>query len=298
MTDDPVFGGSAGSGEFRITTNDCRQIASIMRVETGVVLDEGKINLIYSRLAKRLRSLRLQSFADYCELIAGQDGQSERNAMIAALTTNVTRFFREPHHFEHLKNAILVPLIAHAKHGRKIRLWSAACSSGQEPYSMALTVLSIMPDAANYDIKILATDIDPNMIAVGKAGIYDETLMSDVPAELSRRWFTPARDRPGAFHAGKELREMVSFRKMNLIGEWPMNGNFNAIFCRNVVIYFDDETKMKIWDRMIPLLEKSAALYIGHSERIGGHVEQLLRNDGITTYRLRETATTSSKVPA
>lgn len=298
MTDEPASGGTVGSGEFRITSNDCRQIASIMRVETGVVLDEGKINLIYSRLAKRLRSLRLQSFADYCELIASPDGKSERDAMIAALTTNVTRFFREPHHFEHLKNTILAPLIAHTKEGKKIRLWSAACSSGQEPYSMALTVLSLLPDAANYDIKILATDIDPNMIALGKAGIYDETLMSDVPTELSRRWFEPAKDRPGAFRAGKELREMVSFRKMNLIGDWPMSGSFNAIFCRNVVIYFDDETKMKIWDRMIRLLEKSAALYIGHSERIGGHVEQLLRSDGITTYRLRETATTSSKLLA
>ena len=289
---------SAGHGEFQITSNDARQIAAIMRAETGVVLDESKINLIYSRLAKRLRSLRLRSFGEYCDLINSPDGQTERDAMIAALTTNVTRFFREPHHFEHLKSAILPPLLQLAKHGGKIRMWSAACSSGQEPYSMALTVLSLLPDAAKHDIKILATDIDPNMIAFGKAGIYDANLLAELPADMSRRWFAPLKDRPGSLQAGPELRDMVSFRKMNLIGDWPMQGRFHAIFCRNVVIYFDDETKSKIWDRMVRLLENSAALYIGHSERIGGQAEHLLRSDGITTYRPKAAAPVGAAVLA
>jgi chemotaxis protein methyltransferase CheR len=273
------------SGEFRMSAKDFRQISAIMHAETGVLLDESKINLVYSRLAKRLRLLRLQSFSEYCALIESADGDGERDAMIAALTTNVTRFFREAHHFEHLKTSILPPLIGQIKQGGKIRLWSAACSSGQEPYSMALTVLSLLPDAAKYDVKILATDIDPNMIAFGEAGVYDAGLMADIPVELSRRWFAPLKEQPGFFAAGPELRGMVSFRKLNLIGDWPMQGKFQAIFCRNVVIYFDDPTKSKIWDRMVRLMEPKAALYIGHSERVGGQAEHLLRGDGITTYR-------------
>jgi len=278
---------SVRSSEFKMTGNDSRRIAAIMRAETGVVLDESKINLIYSRLAKRLRGLGLQNFSEYCELIGKEEGRTERDAMVAALTTNVTRFFREPHHFQHLKNVILPPLIAQAKQGAKIRLWSAACSSGQEPYSMALTILSLLPEAVKYDIKILATDIDPNMIETGIAGEYDASLMTDIPNELSRRWFAPAVDRAGYFAAGTELRALVSFRKLNLIGDWPMQGRFAAIFCRNVVIYFDDVTKNQIWDRMVRLLEDKGVLYIGHSERIGGRAEEKLRSDGITTYRLR-----------
>jgi chemotaxis protein methyltransferase CheR len=278
------------SSEFKMTGGDSRRIAAIMREATGVVLDESKINLIYSRLAKRLRHLGLQNFSEYCELITQPENHAERDAMIAALTTNVTRFFREPHHFEHLRSIILPPLVARAKQGAKIRLWSAACSSGQEPYSMALTILSLLPDAANYDIKILATDIDPNMISTGIAGEYDASLMTDIPPELGRRWFTQSVGRPGFFAAGPELRRLISFKKLNLIGDWPMQGKFQAIFCRNVVIYFDDETKNQIWDRMLRLLADQGALYIGHSERIGGQAEKQLRSDGITTYRPRQAA--------
>lgn len=286
------------SGEFPMTDKDFRQISAIMHAETGVLLDESKTNLVYSRLAKRLRLLRLPNFSEYCGLIESPEGGGERDAMIAALTTNVTRFFREGHHFEHLKNSVLPPLIEQVKQGGKIRLWSAACSSGQEPYSMALSVLALLPDAAKYDVKILATDIDPNMIAFGEAGLYDAVLMADIPAEMGRRWFAPAKDRPECFAAGPELRKLVSFRKMNLIGDWPMQGRFQAIFCRNVVIYFDDPTKTKIWDRMVRLMASEAALYIGHSERIGGQAEQLLRSDGITTYRLRSGISAGKGMPA
>jgi chemotaxis protein methyltransferase CheR len=290
---------AAVGGEFRMEVKNFRQISAIMHAETGVLLDESKMNLVYSRLAKRLRRLRLQSFSDYCALIESPDGGGERDAMIAALTTNVTRFFREMHHFDHLKKSVLTPLVEQIKRGGKLRLWSAACSSGQEPYSMALTLLSLLPDAAKYDVKILATDIDPNMIAFGQAGVYDAGLMADIPAEMSRRWFEPVKERPGFFGVGPDLRALVSFRKLNLIGEWPMQGRFQAIFCRNVVIYFDDPTKTKIWNRMIRLLDTQAALYIGHSERIGGAGEQLLRSDGITTYRPKAAmATASQTVPA
>jgi chemotaxis protein methyltransferase CheR len=269
--------------EFPFTTRNFTAIADIMHQDTGISLHDNKANLVYSRLAKRLRSLGLPNFDAYCSLVTSAAGAEERQAMIAALTTNVTRFFREPHHFEHLKTEILPGIISALKSGKKIRLWSAACSSGQEPYSMALTLLSVLPDAPRYDIKILATDIDPNMIAAGTAGFYDKAALEPVPLAMTSRWFSPLPD--GRLQAGPDLRALVSFKKLNLIGDWPMRQRFSAIFCRNVVIYFENDTQAKIWSRMMPLLEPGGALYIGHSERVSGPAEAQLRSDGITTYR-------------
>jgi chemotaxis protein methyltransferase CheR len=277
--------GLVESGEFAFTRRDLEEIAAIMMAEAGISLSESKANLVYSRLAKRLRLLGLRSFGDYCALVTRPDGQDERQAMIAALTTNVTRFFREPHHFEHLKTQVLPGLIEKAKARQRVRLWSAACSSGQEPYSMALTLLSLMPDAAKYDIKILATDIDPNMLAAGAEGVYEESLVEAVPDALRNRWFGAAQDGTGRLRIAEEARALVSFRKLNLIGNWPMRGKFQAIFCRNVVIYFENDTQEKIWSRILPLLDTDGVLYIGHSERVAGPAETSLRNDGITIYR-------------
>jgi chemotaxis protein methyltransferase CheR len=278
-------GGLVPGAEFELTARDFENIAGIMKAEAGISLHDNKANLVYSRLAKRLRILQIKSFGDYCALVVSPAGRDERGEMIAALTTNVTRFFREPHHFEHLKTSILPPLIAQAKKGGRIRIWSAACSSGQEPYSIALTILSLLPEAGRHDIKILATDIDPNMIAAGKAASYEPGAIAGVPAALCQRWFAPAKDAPGALRAGEDLRGLVTFKKLNLIGDWPMKGLFDAIFCRNVVIYFENDTQSKIWSRMVPLLSADGALYIGHSERVSGPAERDLTSDGITTYR-------------
>jgi len=270
-------------GEFNFSAADFRTISQLLLSETGISLGENKVNLVYSRLAKRLRALGLKTFREYCDLIQSPNGETERGEMIAALTTNVTRFFREQHHFDHLKSEILPPLVAFAKKGGRVRVWSAACSSGQEPYSIAMTILSVMPDAGRYDIKVLATDIDTNMIAFGQEAIYPDSAVDSIPAALRSRWFLSNGN--GAFKAGDELRGLVSFRRLNLIGSWPMTGRFHAIFCRNVVIYFDHDTQAKIWERMAPLLEPGGALYIGHSERVTGSAERLLKSEGITTYR-------------
>ena len=192
---------------------DFSQIAAILHADTGIHLPEAKTSLVYSRLAKRLRALGLSSFREYCAVIATREGADERQKMIAALTTNVTRFFREPHHFEHLKTSVLPPLIAGARRNRRIRIWSAGCSSGPEPYSIALTILSLMPDAANFDVKVLASDIDPNMVAAGRAGIYDDEALSPVPSDLRQRWFVPhSEGGTRKWSAGDELREIVAFR--------------------------------------------------------------------------------------
>jgi chemotaxis protein methyltransferase CheR len=271
------------NAEFAFTAADLDAIVRIMMAETGISLSGAKGNLIYSRLAKHLRRLGLRSFAQYCQLVASPEGETERHEMITALTTNVTRFFREPHHFDHLRDNVLPGLIARAKAGERIRLWSSACSSGQEPYSMALTLLQAMPDAPRHDIRILATDIDTNVLATGTAGIYEESLLEPVPAAQRKVWFSPAG--AGQMQANETLRSLISFKKLNLIGNWPMKAKFQVIFCRNVVIYFELPTQEQIWSHMLPLLDDNGALYIGHSERISGQAEKLLRSDGITIYR-------------
>lgn len=274
-------------GEYCLTAEDFRRISAMIHADAGISMPAHKATLVYSRLAKRLRILGLKDFSEYCALVASAEGSGERQEMLAALTTNVTRFYREPHHFEHLRTQILPPLIASARKGGRVRLWSAACSSGQEPYSIALTVLSLLPDAAQRDIRILATDIDPNMIAIGKSGLYDRSAIEPVPSDLRQRWFAPVEGDRGMVRIADQARALVEFRRLNLIGEWPMRGTFQAIFCRNVAIYFDDPTQGKIWSRMVTLLDPAGALYIGHSERVSGPAERKLRSDGITTYRPR-----------
>lgn len=270
-------------GEFVFTAEDFRHIAQTLHAHAGIALSEGKAALVYSRLAKRLRVLGLRSFRDYCALIDGVEGVDERQAMMAALTTNVTRFYREPHHFDHLRDRVMPELAAKARAGGRVRLWSAACSNGQEPYSMAMTVLDVLPEAAELDVRILATDIDPNMVAEGAAGVYSDDLLAPVPT-ASRKHFTPVAGAPGRFSADATLRRLVAFKELNLIGDWPMRGRFDVIFCRNVVIYFDDATQERVWGRFTPILNPGGVLYIGHSERVTGPAAQQLQPAGLTTY--------------
>lgn len=276
-------------GEFVFTAEDFRHIAQTLHAHAGIALSEGKAALVYSRLAKRLRLLGLRSFRDYCALIDGAEGVDERQAMMAALTTNVTRFYREPHHFDHLRDQVMPELAAKARAGGRVRLWSAACSNGQEPYSMALTVLDVLPEAADLDVRILATDIDPNMVAEGAAGVYAEELLSPIPA-ASRKHFEPVAGAPGRFTTDAALRRLVTFKELNLIGDWPMRGRFDVIFCRNVVIYFDDATQARVWRRFTPILNPGGVLYIGHSERVTGPAAAELHPAGLTTYVKGEAA--------
>ena len=271
-------------GEFLFTAEDFRTIAATLHAAAGIALPDSKATLVYSRLAKRLRALGLESFREYCALVTGAEGLDERQQMIVALTTNVTRFFREPHHFEHLKEHLLPPLLANARRGGAVRIWSAGCSNGQEPYSIALTILSLMPDAPDYDIKILATDIDIQMLAEARAGLYSSQVIAPVPGEMRARWFEREGDN---WRASEPLRRLITFNELNLIGDWPMRRQFQAIFCRNVVIYFEEETQSKVFSRFMPLMSPDARLYIGHSERVCGPAADRLETDGVTTYRLR-----------
>ena len=278
---------SVVDGDFAFRAEDFKRIAAMLHADAGIFLPDTKATLVYSRLAKRLRSLGLQSFHDYCELVAGHEGLDERQRMLVSLTTNVTSFFREPHHFEMLKTSILPPLLQNAKAGRRVRLWSAGCSKGHEPYSIGMTILDLMPDAAGLDIKILATDIDSEVVEEARRGRYAENLVTSVPPSERRRGFVAIKSASDRFvEVTPELRDLVSFKELNLIGSWPMKGPFDVIFCRNVAIYFDDETQSKLWNRFAGMLAPGGVLMIGHSERLSGAAQARLKNIGTTAYRL------------
>lgn len=270
-------------GEFQFGRADFNKIAELVKANSGIDLSPAKATLVYSRLAKRLREKKLKTFAQYCELV--RDDDVEKSRMISALTTNVTRFFREGHHFDHLATNVLEPLAQSARAGNKIRIWSAACSSGQEPYSIALTVLATIPEAPRLDIKILATDLNPFVVEHGKQGLYETSELADIPAKLRQRWFSPAPGpADGREKIADEARSLVSFRVMNLMERWPVKGPFDAIFCRNVVIYFDRQTQEQMWSGFASVMREGSVLYVGHSERVSGKDAAYLQPSGITTY--------------
>lgn len=274
------------SGEYPLSRKDLSDIAAMIYADAGIYLNDSKASLVYSRLSKHIRQLGLSGFREYCALVSSQEGAGPRREMLSHLTTNFTRFFRENHHFEHLRDEVLPALLSRARSGGRVRIWSAACSDGQEPYSIALTVLALMPNVADYDFRILATDIDPKILAQARAGVYDENSLETVSPAMRKQWFKEV-DVNGRrkFQVDDRVKKLITFNELNLMAQWPFKGNFDMIFCRNVVIYFDEPTQMKIWSRFAGLLPEGGHLYIGHSERVSGDAKNLFDNIGITTYR-------------
>lgn len=279
--------GECGDAEFPFSVADFLDIAQMLRADTGISLEEGKMTMVYARLAKRVRMSGFSDFRKYRKFLLTEQGADERRRMVRALTTNTTSFFREAHHFDHLKQHALPSLIADARGGARVRLWSAGCSSGEEAYTIALTLLSLAPDAVDLDIKILATDIDTDILRKAKEGLYAANALLPVEEELRKRWFLPDGEEHWRVHP--DLQRLVVFKMANLIGTWPMKGPFQVIFCRNTVIYFDDEVRRKIWTQMASLLDPGGYLYIGHSERIPVENEAF-SSVGITVYRSRADA--------
>lgn len=263
------------------------RIIQILHDSAGIVIAPGKGSMVQSRLAKRLRALGLTDYSSYISLVTSEAGKAERREMISALTTNVTHFFREKHHFDRLKDEVLPPLIARAQAGGRVRLWSAGSSNGQEAYSIAMTLAELASDLAGLDIRILATDIDPMMIEWGGRGHYSETQSDSIPDPLIRKYLTRNGD---GFDIDPTLRRLLSFRELNLHDPWPMHGQFDVIFCRNVVIYFDAEARKRLWKRFEAQLAPGGWLFVGHSERVQLGAPSRLRTAGVTTYRLPEGA--------
>jgi chemotaxis protein methyltransferase CheR len=285
---------SASRDRIPFSDADFHTIADLAMRDFGLHLTLAKRDLVYSRLLKRLRGLGLDSFTDYCNLLTSPQGEAERTAMLSALTTNVTHFFREDHHFKLLREVALPPLIKLAREGGRVRIWSAGCSAGQEPYSLAFTVLGLCPEAAKLNLRILATDVDTEILAKAERGTYPEEERKAVPEAL-RRFIEPAQ---GGFAIGPAARELITFGKLNLIENWPISGPFQVIFCRNVAIYFDKATQARLWARFGDLMSPEGHLCIGHSERVAGPAEQMFRTVGVTAYqRLSAAAANQSKSP-
>jgi len=274
-----------GDGNLQIDERSFLWIAELLHGESGIVLSPGKKNLVVSRLSRRLRELGLADFPDYCRHLEGANGGKERRKLVTALTTNVTRFFREGHHFETLDRELFPGLLARARQGGRVRIWSAGCSTGEEPYSIAIRLLEQMPDAAGHDIRILGTDIDADVIARARAATYADIDEDHLPRALRDRWFVPSDATPGALQVAPAVRALVSLAELNLMQDWPMRGPFDVIFCRNVVIYFDADTQARLWSRFADMLAPGGRLFLGHSERVNTAVEPRLAPAGITQYR-------------
>lgn len=264
------------------TDSDFQIIADLAMRDFGLHLTLAKRDLVYSRLLKRLRVLGFEQFREYCELVSGPSGEEERTAMLSALTTNVTHFFREDHHFKLMRDVALPPLIKSAREGGRVRIWSAGCSAGQEPYSLAFTLLNLCPEAAKLNIRILATDVDAEILAKAEAATYPEDERKSIPETL-RRFLEPAGQ--NHFKISQAVRELITFGRLNLIENWPISGPFQVIFCRNVAIYFDKPTQSRLWARFGELLSPGGHLCIGHSERVAGPAEQMFRAVGVTAYQ-------------
>jgi chemotaxis protein methyltransferase CheR len=267
----------APPGEVPLTDEDFSAIVAMVREASGISLSASKRDLVYGRLRRRLRALRLDSFARYRAVLDGEDGAAERVRMINAITTNLTSFFREPHHFETLARDVL-PAVS----GRRLRIWSAGCSSGEEPYSIAMTLIDAVPDLAERDARILATDIDTDMVAAASAGRYGmEKLRGISPA--MRQAHTRRIDAQ-TVEMSVGLKSLITFKPLNLLAPWPMRGPFDAIFCRNVVIYFDKPTQRVLFDRFAEMLRPDGHLFVGHSESLY-RVSDRFTHIGRTVYR-------------
>ncbi|MEH7827617.1 CheR family methyltransferase [Gemmobacter denitrificans] len=266
-----------------MSDEDFRALSQLVHDRTGIVLSEGKRWMLASRLAKEINRLGLPDLAAYRKLLARPDAEPELEALTSAITTNVTSFFRGPDHFEAL--AALVPsLREQSKRGQRVRLWSAACSTGQEPCSIAMTLLEHWPEAAQADVRILATDIDAQVVEEARQGVYDERLLEG-PAEKTIRRFSAAGPRPGTIRVVPAVRGLIRYEQLNLLGPWPFGGSFDVIFCRNVVIYFDNETRARLWHRLADRITPGGWLYIGHSERVDRALDPYLTPGGVTRYR-------------
>ena len=269
--------------EFAFSDLDFRNLVQLAYEYAGISLSDSKRNLIYTRVSRRLRALRLNSFREYRAYLS--ENPPERENFVNAISTNLTRFFRETHHFEHLARQVVAPFAAGAKPGERFRVWSAGCSTGEEPYSIAAVLRREIRQIERYDVRILATDIDTEVLRKAAVGEYPAKALDDIPRQYRDYFRSAARNRnPESVVVTEEVRSLIAFRQLNLMDRWPFQGKFDAIFCRNVMIYFDAATKANLIERFIQSIKPGGWLYIGHSESFHGtHPE--LQLVGRTTYR-------------
>lgn len=249
---------------LKLSAKQFDKISQLVYQISGIDLHEGKEELVKARLLKRLRHLKISNFDHYLKYLTKDKSGIEVQAMVDMLTTNKTHFFRESEHLDFLKDEI-IPGLSHGP----VRIWSAGCSSGEEPYSIAIIFREAMSEIEKRDVRILATDISDRMMEKARQGLYDEETLKFMPAQLKHKYFKKAEPAIGrGYRVVPQLQSMVSFAKLNLMEEWPMNGLFDVIFCRNVMIYFDKPTQEKLVKRFWSMLEDGGYLLVGHSESL------------------------------
>ena len=263
-----------------------KAIADLTYAISGLILVAEKTSMIQSRLRHRLRALNMPDFDSYSRYVCSDQGLDERRQMISALTTNVSHFFRERHHFDILADTILPMHLPRLRAGGRLRIWSAGCSNGQEACSIAITLLDRAPELGELDLRILATDIDPQVVRYATHGRYRPQQMGGVDdALLSRYFHSNGSGAEQCYVAGPALRRVIRYRELNLLSPWPMQQPIDVIFCRNVVIYFDQTTQSTLWPRFRDALSPNGWLFLGHSERIADSDAAGFRSDGPTAYR-------------
>jgi chemotaxis protein methyltransferase CheR len=251
--------------EFAFTRADFEHVRQALYEHTGISLNDGKTDLVYGRLSRRLRALGHATFDEYLRFINSQAGESEMVNFVNALTTNLTAFFREPHHFEFLASKALPEAMRRHASDRRVRIWSAGCSTGEEPYSIAMVAAESPMWNRNWDLKLLATDLDTNVVESARRGCYAEQRIAGLSAARTRKWFHRVAGSEQV-QVNSELQERITFKSLNLMHDWPMRGPFDMIFCRNVVIYFDKPTQKRLFDRYADMLVDGGYLFLGHSE--------------------------------
>ncbi len=252
--------------DFQLEERHFEFLRGIVLERTGIALSDAKRELVYGRLTRRIRALRLSSFDEYCALLRTAP-QDEMPEFVNAITTNLTSFFREFHHFEFLRDSAIPEWLNKKGRNPRIRIWSAGCSTGEEPYSIAMTLLESLGTQAG-DTMVLATDIDTNVLATAGTGIYPESRGESVP-DPYRRWCqrgTQANSDKLRIHP--EVAAMIRFKPLNLMEPWPLKGPLDAVFCRNVVIYFNKDTQRRLFERFAEVVAPGGYLLIGHSETL------------------------------
>ena len=265
---------------------DFNAVAEMVYASAGIVLPQGKAMLVYSRLAPLVRESGSGTFSLYIQKVRNDPAELAR--VVAALTTNHTFFYREDHHFDHFEREVRPAMIRTLEAGRPARLWSAGCSSGEETWSLVMALLGsdrgLGRRIATRDVRILASDIAPHALKKAVEATYPAKEIKSVPTDLVQNWTRTSSD---SVTMCDEARSIVRFRNLNLQGKWPMAGKFDVIFCRNVMIYFDQQTKERLIERFAEMLVPGGYLYIGHSERVTGPAAQHLHSVGPTIYRRR-----------
>jgi chemotaxis protein methyltransferase CheR len=267
--------------EFPMSQANFDKIKKIAYDITGIKLNNQKKNLVYNRLSRRIRDRNLIGFDDYCQLLLTA-GNDEMTDFVNAITTNLTSFFRENHHFDYLIETVFPHLIKRNNPTKTVRIWSAGCSTGEEPYTISMCLHEKMP-VASWDIKILASDLDTNVVQHGKQGVYSADRIDDIDIARKKRWFLKGAGGE-TVKVKPELQKIISFMPLNLLNSWPMKGQFDVIFCRNVVIYFDKETQKKLFDRFADMLAPDGYLFIGNSETLN-RISDRFKSLGKTMYQ-------------